>query len=296
MEQMKFIKQSELNKKKWDSLVLENNGKCYHYSYYLEENSKFWGIYVDENYSKGVVISYNQVFGLKILYPAIFGKYTLFYNCNSQEINEISSRLQKEFKIGTLFSPSEINSLKREERKTQIFEGLTSFNTQAKRMIKKGKENQITIQETDFTQILPIVNEEIFTKIKSIPGESYYVLEKLLSSLNEQNILISKGIYKDNQLQGGLFFCETNDEIFYIIGACQEEARNLGGMYLTFDEIIAHSFKTKKNIDFGGSNIENIRRFYLALGGIDQHYFEYKWNNAPIWFKLIRNFSKLVKR
>ncbi len=297
---MKFISSKDLNKQKWDDLVSENKGKSFSYSYYFDSNSKNWGAFVNEDYTKGIAIAYNKIFGVEIIYPPIFGKYFQFFGVNSTEISELLSRIQSRFKIATFHTVENIEAdfkkFKLQEKKFQIRDSSGKINTLSKRMVKKAETNGIEILETPFEEILPIINAELIFKLKNIENGVYEKLEKLLHVLSEKKLLISKGIFENGILVGGLYFCETKTEILYLTGVAEESARTNGGMYLCMNSLIEHSISENKIIDFGGSDIENIRRFYLSLGGIDVNYFAISWDFSPFWFKALRKLSKLFKK
>ena len=297
---MKFISSKDLNKQKWNELVSKNDGKIFSYSYYFDSNSKNWGAFVNEDYSKGLAVAYNKIFGVKIIYPPIFGKYFEFFGLNSTEISELFLKIQSTFKIATFHTIENIEAdfkkFKLQEKKFQIRDSSGKLNTLSKRMIRKAETNGIVILETPYEEILPIINAELIFKLKNIENGVYEKLEKLLHVLSEKKMLISKGIYENEKLVGGLCFCETKTEILYLTGVSEESARTNGGMYLCMNSLIEHSISENKIIDFGGSDIENIRRFYLSLGGIDVNYFSISWDFSPFWFKAIRKLSKFFKK
>jgi hypothetical protein len=61
-------------------------------------------------------------------------------------------------------------------------------------------------------------------------------------------------------------------------------------------QAIERTLKEAKPFDFGGSEVDGVRRFNQNLGGIDQHYYIYTWNFAPAWFKLAKRMFQLWKK
>ena len=51
---------------------------------------------------------------------------------------------------------------------------------------------------------------------------------------------------------------------------------------------IEYAKENNLKFDFGGSNIEGVKRFNYNLGGIDEVYFMHIQNNGPAWFKLAK--------
>lgn len=289
---MRFLKSNELNKKKWDELSQKST--YYSKSYFLDAVAKNWGAYVDENYSKGFALVYNEFLGIKIIYPVFLGRGIEFINLSEVEINESLIQVKKEFKTTELNSEIELegfgNTIK---RKYQIYSKNHPYNTQCKRMLKKVKQLNFSIQNVSHELLFPIIYDELKEKVKELSPENYTRLKNTIVNFFQAGKLISFGIFDEqNLLEGGLFFFEGEQKITYITGACKTLSRKNGGMYLAMDYAIQFALKKEKTIDFGGSNMESIRRFYLSLGGEDQFYFSYSWDKAPFWFKILRKIKK----
>ncbi|MFN5418557.1 MAG: hypothetical protein ACK5B9_15975 [Flavobacteriia bacterium] len=291
---MRFIQSNELNKKKWDELI--QNSNYFSYSYFLDAVAKNWGAYVDENYTKGLAVCFNQTMGIKILYPPFLGRCAEMINLSEKEKVEILNQIQKDFKIGDLNLESEIKSgLVCVKKVFQTYNPSLKQNTLSKRMLKKATESNFTIKEADFSKVLKIIYAELSQKVKELTSDNQDRLSNFIKELDFQNKLISLGIFNVNtELDGGLLFFEGKDKITYITGACNADSRNLGGMYMAMNYLIEYATKNNKKVDFGGSNIESIRRFYISIGGEDQEYFSYHWNKAPLWFNFLRSIKKRI--
>lgn len=289
---MRFIQSNELNKKKWDELI--QNSNYYSYSYFLDAVAKNWGAFVDENYTKGLAICFNQSMGIKILYPAFLGRTLEPINLSDEEIDKIFLELKREFKIGVINLEQQINTkIVCSKKVFQLFNPDLKQNTLSKRMLKKAVEHNLTINEPNCDELLSLVINELKSKVKELDTENQKRLIDFIQKLHENKKLISVGIMNaKNEVDGGLFFFDGKDKITYITGACKNDSRNNGGMYLAMANLIEFAKKNNKKVDFGGSNIESIRRFYLSIGGEDHEYFTYEWNDAPFWFNFLRQIKK----
>jgi lipid II:glycine glycyltransferase (peptidoglycan interpeptide bridge formation enzyme) len=122
-------------------------------------------------------------------------------------------------------------------------------------------------------------------KISEFTSENLSRLHNLVSNLALNERLTCFGIFSDGKLEGGMFFMETNTKRMYLKGAARKLTRDSGGMYLCMHYAIQEAIQEQKKFDFGGSEVEGVRRFNQNLGGIDQHYYIYDWNKTPFWFK-----------
>ena len=290
---MRFLSSHELNKNKWDILVEQAGGNYFSFSFFLDATAKNWGAFVDENYSKGFALAYNRVFGVSMVYPPIFGRTVDFFNLNEAELKTVPNLLKTRFKTGYLQSEVKLDLPEETIRVYQLHDPEKQLNTLSKRMLKKASDKAYRVENDDFRPILPLIDSQLSGKVRELHGENLQRLEHLLQQLEEQKKLLCYGIFDaENNLCGGLFFAVVNNKIIYILGTALEDCRDSGGMYLCMEQAIREAVKQQKTLDFGGSNIESIRRFYLALGGVDHSYFAYSWDNSPGWFRLIRNLKK----
>ena len=290
---MRFLSSHELNKNKWDALVGSAGGRHFSASFFLDATAKNWGVYTDENYSKGFALCYNEVLGIKLLYPPIFGRTVDFFNLDETELKQIPALLKKQFAVGYIQSETLLSFENKSEKTYQVYSPENKMSTLATRMLKKATGQGFSVRPAEFKHVLPLIKQELSGKIKELNPENLGRLEALLRALEAKNHLLCLGILdSQSRLCGGLFFARSEHRITYVLGTAQKDCRDNGGMYLCMQEAITQAASAGKMMDFGGSNIASIRRFYLALGGSDQRYFAWSWDKSPRWFRLLRNLKK----
>lgn len=290
---MRFLSSHELNKNKWDALVEQAGGNHFSFSFFLDATAKNWGVFTDEHYTKGFAVCYNFVLGVSFLYPPIFGRTVDFLKLSEAELKTIPNLLRAKFKSGYLQSEIPLDFGAANERLYQVYDPEKAANTLSKRMLKKAAANDYRVESAGFRPVLPLIKSQLSGKVRELHDENITRLEHLLTHLEAKNRLWCSGIFNaQNELCGGMFFALSPDKVTYIIGTANESCRNAGGMYLCMEHAIREAAANKKTFDFGGSSIESIRRFYIALGGRDVTYFAYSWDNSPAWYRLIRNLKK----
>jgi hypothetical protein len=293
---MKLIKSINLDKKKWNELVLMHNGSYFSFTNFLDAVAKNYAVISDENYTKGFVIVYNEFSKIKIIYPPIFGRITEFFNMSNSEIQDELKKIKTEFKIGLIQSKLILDIENKTCKKYQQLDNEIKLSSQAKRMIKKAEKNGITIKNCDSKEFIPILKSSLYGKIKSMSSADWEKLNLLCNKLSFDDKIISLGIYNiKGNLCGGVIFSLTNDKIHYILGGALEKERLNGGIYFAMQEAVKIGLASSKKIDFGGSNIDSIRQFYLNFGGSDVEYYTYSWDNSPVYFKIMRKIYKKIK-
>lgn len=291
---MRFIQSYELNKSRWDQLA-ENHQTYYQLSWFLDLTAKKWCVLVDESYSKGIALAYNEVLGKKIIYPTIYGRTSAFIGCTAVEIKNCCMQIEKEFQLGQLQLEERLlaTSWNEEVRCYQLLEEL-NYTSLAKRMLNKARKAAVEIKPVAWKEYFFLIKEELAPKVKSIQGENLLRLENLLQKCAELKLLSCQGIFVEGKCCGVMYYVQEGQRMLYVKGAATSEIKKIGGMYLAMDEQIKLSLDLGLTFDFGGSSIEGIRRFFLAFGGQDKKYYCYTWDYGPWWFRLLRRIKSMV--
>lgn len=297
---MRFIQREHIDCAKWDALVKSDSTvSVFSLSTYLDAVAENWCVFTDEQYTKGIALPFTKRLGVKTCYTAVFLRYVEWIGEQTIQFDKLISILQAEFPAGQLCIKQDALGYSREEF---VFQHLPfsierTINSQAKRMLSKAEKKQYQLVEVDSTQdIQDIITEELPQKIASINDTSLSTLEKLTRQLKNENRLRIIAIRDQTITIGGLYLVDFNDTILYLKGAFTKDAKNAGAMYFAMNEAIKQAQAAGKKFDFGGSKVEGVRRFNVNLGGHDQVYFSYEWNNAPFWFKLMKKARQAWKR
>ncbi len=297
---MRFIQREHIDCEKWDALVKSDASvSVFSLSAYLDAVAEKWCVFTDEEYTKGIALPFTFRLGVKTCYTAVFLRYVEWIGEQTVQFDKLISLLQAEFPGGQLCIKQDILGYPSEEFVFQNIPVLAerTINSQAKRMLSKADKKQFQLEEVDSIQeIQAIISEELPQKIASINDVSLSALEKLTSHLKNENRLRIVAIKDQSITVGGLYLVEFNDTVLYLKGAFTKEAKDAGAMYFAMNEAIKQAQAAGKNFDFGGSRVEGVRRFNVNLGGHDQVYFSYEWNNAPFWFKLLKKARQAWKR
>jgi hypothetical protein len=297
---VRFIQREHIDCVKWDALVKSDPSvSVFSLSAYLDAVAENWCVFTDENYSKGIALPFTYRLGVKTCYTAVFLRYVEWIGEQTVQFDQLISLLQAEFPGGQICIKQAILGYPSEEFVFQRILDLTerTINSQAKRMLTKSEKAVFSIEEaTTIDGIQAIIAEELPQKIATINDSSLTVLQQLTANLQGEKLLKILAVKKDNELVGGLYLVEFNDTVLYLKGAFTKEAKDSGAMYFAMNEAIKQAQAVGKNFDFGGSRVEGVRRFNVNLGGHDQVYFSYEWNNAPFWFKLLKKARQAWKR
>lgn len=298
---MKILERTHIDIEKWNRLVQSNpEHSVFSLSHYMDAVAEQWCVLVNEAYTAGMALPYTIRLGVKCCYTPTFVRYVEFLGDEQATEAEIVQYLQTHFRIGQLCvrcSPA----FPATTSSTFIYQTIEatadfSLNTQAKRMVAKFEKTGLKLMESnEEATVLHIISRELPQKIASINEQALSTLKQLVAALKQQGLVrIMEVKDAENSTQGGVFLVKFNTTVLYLKGAFSESAKKQGAMYALMHQAIQTAQAQGNHFDFGGSRVENVRRFNANLGGKDVAYKALTWDNGPRWFRWLKQFKSFA--
>jgi hypothetical protein len=288
---MQLVVLLDSEKDAWTNLVKQHNGNVFSYAAYLDATADHWAVLYNDNKTAGIACPFTIKAGQKVLYSPFFHRY-LEWIGTEIDFNMLLVELKKHFQVADFsFSQSVIGYEKLHYHCLGINE--LHLNTLAKRSLKKAQVFT-TDMHTNAPQLMPLIANELATRVKSLNAFTLPKLSNLVASFKD-NGLLQIDLLEDISWCGGLWLIETNEKVLYLKGTVQQEAMKKGGMYRLIYEAIVYAHSVGKSFDFGGSNVENVARFNANFGAKPIKYARITWNNAPFWWKILKKLNNRWK-
>lgn len=287
---MKFLNRNEIDTKQWDKRIAASpieNVFCY--SWYLDAAAVNWGAFVSENYETIVPIPFTQKLGIKSFYTPAFSREIDIFG-DEFEWNEVLFALSRMFRSIHFRNSSNKIESEPQIRKHQYLKlnEEIKYSTNAKRLIKKGKETFYIEESTDPERLIQLFKDTSFRKIDSISDEDLTRLKELMNRSLENIHGELFEVYADNEMVAGGYFLRDKERITYLKGASTDEAKKQGAMFFLMDFAIQRYKDSFETFDFGGSDVENVANFYKKFGATDRTYYNYNIDNLPLWYKTLK--------
>lgn len=283
---MELILSEKADKNAWDALVKRSGGTVFSLSRYLDATADNWGILWNDDRSGGMICPFAVKFGVKVLYAPFFHRYTEWIGENRPDPAKLKAGLQRHFPVADAQWKNEMPGMTERVHQLLEKEGFQP-NQQAKRMLKKAVGYTIR-QERREQELLNLLRRELSPRIASIDDHSLNLLEKLVAGFRDEQ-LIQLNLLENGNWKGGIWLLPFDGRMLYLKGTVESDAKNNGGMYRLMEHAIQLAFEREMLFDFGGSNAEGVRRFNLNWGGKDVSYRALQWNNAPLWWKIVKS-------
>lgn len=148
---------------------------------------------------------------------------------------------------------------------------LSTWNSNAKRNLKKGKHLQISFSE-DFELFFSILESNFSrnTRINPFKKDQFQRIEMGCKLNGARKIVLATT--EDGKVIGGLYLIFDSKTVYYLSGGFISQFQSHGVIHRLMSFAINFAMKNGKNFDFEGSMIPSIANFFQSLGGTPRSY------------------------
>lgn len=300
--QLKYVKHNFIDTMKWNHCIDEApNSRIYAYDWHLDRTTENWNAFVWGNYEFVMPLPIRRKFGISYLYQPLFSQQLGIFPNPPPEIAQIFY-----IEAFRLFRYSDVQ-LNAANQKTGLgetivflqrdnyllplsadYEALSkNYSKNTKRNIKKAENNSL-----HFFNEISLENYLLFKQKNLVAGVSKKDILRLKN-------LIANGLYKgfgkiygvytkENELCAAVYFCRWKNRVIYMNAASDVKGKELHAMFFLVDRFIREQAGKSLMLDFEGSMVPGVARFYKGFGAIVETYFQLKFNRLPLpvrWLK-----------
>ncbi|GAB1453373.1 hypothetical protein MASR2M47_34290 [Draconibacterium sp.] len=300
--QIKYIKHSEIDCEKWATCI-ENaeNSRFYANIWHLDRTAVVWDALVLGDYKFVLPLPIRKKFGFTYIYQPLYSQQLgifpepsisiaeLFYDALLEKFRYVDIHLNSQ--NPSIKNKGEIEFLPRHNFLLDLqynYKSLAKdYSTNTKRNIAKaGKNNLQYISGIRLEEYLAFkevnlndkVSKKVIDKLKNVIAFGQY---KGMGEIY--------GVYSaENDLCAAVYFCRWKNRVIYLNAATSENGKTLGAMYFLVDNFIKANAERGLKLDFEGSMIPGVARFYSGFGATPETYFQLKFNRLPLPFKWLK--------
>lgn len=309
MSQIRYLKNKEINKEKWDACIHQAPNKMiYVESIYLDSMAVNWDAIIVGNYEAVLPLLWKRKFGIKYLYQPAFIQQGGIYGIselNNSTISAILELAKNKFKFAeitfnfknTFVTEFEFQNI--QWRNNFIlpidhpYEEISSnYNTYLRTRIRRSQKNNLVYLKSDNPEELIALYRTLYhKKIKSVTSKDYLAFESLCHHYKTNNQLIIRKVYDDanQELLAAVLLFKDKQRIYNIVSCVLPNGKKLLANYFLYDALIKEFSNQRLLLDFEGSDIPGVSFFYKKFTSINQAYAFVKWNRLP---KLIQWIKK----
>ena len=304
--EIRFIRNSEIDRAKWDRCIAQSKfGIVYAWSWYLDRICTRWDALIWGDYLYIMPLVNNRKFGISYIYQPFFTQQLGVFsklNIEPEITDQFLDALPKQFRLtdmnlnlGNSIKTADFNFRQNTTYHLKLQQDITeiraTYNSNTRRNIQKAIQQKISIRPVnDISRFIRFTSENLKSKSPEIKTRHYSALEKVISYAVPNHSGELLGAWdSENNLVASVFFVKSNQIVIYLAASSSQSGTEKSAMFLLIDTFISQNAGNNLTLDFEGSNIPGIARFYKGFAALPQTYYSFHQNRLP---KLFRIFKK----
>jgi hypothetical protein len=297
--QIHYIKHHNIDFSKWDQLVQASElGTVYSYSWWLSTFSK-WDLIILNDYEAGIAVPLVSVLAGNKIYQPNFVQQCLWLGKQPDDAMLINlSKLIKSKSILAHFNSNLKLHRSTKMRKNQVLniqeisEVKKNYSKSLSKNIKNNKQKVSIIENQNVQLTIDMYTKAYGAHNTQLKTQDYSKLKELTLSYPENfvNLTISMNGFP----VAGLLFAKGKNRLHYILGAPSSEGRKVNAVSIGINYIIETYGRSYPTLDFEGSSIPSVHKFYKSFGSevVEFHEIEYVANWLALPLQIYRRFFK----
>lgn len=278
---MKWFKRNEIDDNRWNDLIASHPSSLpYAYTWYLDAVCKDWQALVYGDYKAVMPLPIAKKWGvISFVYQPDFCQQLGVFSLKKDDV--ITQHFYDEVKMKFWFYHIQQNAynatkdlypkvnfeLSLDSEYELIYKAISQTH---KRNIQKAiKANLVYSEINDINKFIDFYNRNT-TGAKSIVVDIAMILQ-------QQHLLKIKVVSSPvNEILAMNLMIDTGKRLIHLIPVNSNEGRKLGAMHYLVSEVIKQSASSDRTLDFEGSSVPSIARFYKDFGAEESFFYEAK--------------------
>lgn len=287
---IRYLKNKELDIIKYDQCISDaKNSLVYAYSWYLDIVAENWDVLVLADYEMVMPLTHRRKYGIPYIFiPSWVQQLGIFSKKDIKEetIIEFLKTIPRKFKlVDILFNYNNQFSNKYLSVRDNYILHLNrpyellykGYNKLRKRSVKKAQKLNLHIEEVDNARsLIDIFKKNKGTELNREEREYELLNQLILKGREQQKVEILRVVGNNKNLLGGVVFFKNKNRIIYLFSAVSKEGKESNTITFINDYIIRKYNDTNMILDFEGSMVPNIAKFFRSFGAIQENYYLYR--------------------
>lgn len=292
----KCIHRTEINPEKWQNCI-NSSGQYHLYNqfWYLDiVCGKHWQALIWDDYRAVFPLPISGKLGLQFLQnPNLLQQIKFCGDVCQQDIEELKMFIQSKYKFIALSTSSDVFEGKSKPRCNLTLDIDTYLRTKRsstlRNNLKRADKHQLKLQiDHDYKEGLLFLKQH-FHLTGMVPTDAEWVFyEKVMKAAYSEGKAKFMFVLKDDQPVQFAFWIMVESVAYYLLNISNEKGRQYGASHFAIDAFIRQHENRINLVDFEGSSIEGVKRFYKSFGATETPYYLYYRNTLPFflkWFK-----------
>jgi hypothetical protein len=292
---IRHLAHTEINFEHWDRCIQNAaNSLVYAESWFLNLVSPKWEALVSENYEYVMPLPVKRKYGIPFLVQPPLTQQLGVFSSHKIEEDIVTQFIQKIPYHSYHLNFNEQNPCNKGVQHPNFVLNLfrdyntiaATYSTNTKRNVKKAQQTEMYVSKNvDIEQFLSFYFSAVDSNAK--PNES--LTTNLVKSGFIKEKLYTYGAFTaENELISILCLLRSKKRLVYLLAASNKKGKDLAAMYLIVNQVIQDFEGSDCILDFEGSKVEGIARFYQGFGAEATYYHQIRKNSVIQFMSLIK--------
>lgn len=297
---IKYLHSGEIDRSKWDHCIrTSKQNLIYSFSWYLDLVSPGWEGLVLDDYKAVMPLTLKTRFGIKYMYQPLYaqqlGIYSRIYPDNQMTINFLNTLPDEiryvDYNLNSFHNlkGSKINYSMRANYELKLntpYENMEGdFSSNTRRNIRKSLLNSELVTNVSPSELVRLKRQNQVIKMKK---EFYEWLNIYLHKLIQAGKGRIIGVMAGNKLVAASFIALSMNRLYYLVSASNEHGKRTRAMFAIVDHVIGKYADTGLILDFEGSSIKGVARFFAGFGAEKKDYYNIRINKLPFPLNILK--------
>jgi len=277
---IKLYANNEIDKRKWDSCVADSqNGLIYAYAWYLDIVSPNWSALIKEDYKAIFPLPIKKKLGISYISQPLFTQKLGLFSVNDlEDVKSFLKAIPKKVWIRSLQIHNQLDNAKTKDNfeldiSDDVEEVRKKYSQNVKRNLKKTVQHDLQIKKCESSALIQLFKENKGKEVAELNSKAYSTLLELLDKIQQKEKGNCLGMYKEGKLISAAFFTNCLKKSVFLFSASNKTAKEIGANHFLIDTYIENFKKDSLILDFEGSMIPSLARFYASFGAEKKCYY-----------------------
>lgn len=294
-----LLQRNKIDDERWNRVIAASEHETiYPYTWYMDACSVHWAGYVMQDYECIMPVAFNRKYGLKYAYQPFYCQQLGVYsekNVDPEIVRMFLQRLCADFRVADYsFNGGNMLGEEKDMDVADRMNHLLPLGKPYEQLMRKYTENCRRNVKKSYDSILEFsdkvtVEEAVALKkrtdLTKRKAQHYMAVRTLFESLDKAGRLRIYGMRSESVLHSAAIFAFSDKRVLYLLSASGDAGKEQRAMFRIIDTFIQVHAGENRLLDFEGSSIPSIARFFGGFGAKPEVYPRISYNHLPALLK-----------